>query len=54
MPRMRTAVKGKRDRAILVTLLFHGLRRAELCCLKVGDCQQRQDTGSLRRSAPSR
>ena len=30
-------VKGLRDRAILSILLHHGLRRAELCCLKVGD-----------------
>ena len=33
---------GKRDRAMLATLLFHGLRRAELCSLKVGDRQQRK------------
>jgi len=32
---------GKRDRALLATLLFHGLRRAELCSLNVGDRQQR-------------
>jgi integrase/recombinase XerD len=30
-------IKGKRDRAILSTLLFHALRRAELCKLKVKD-----------------
>lgn len=30
-------LKGLRDRAILVTLLFHGLRRDELCKLKVAD-----------------
>ena len=24
-------LKGKRDRAILATLLYHGLRREELC-----------------------
>lgn len=34
--------KGIRDRAILSTLLFHGLRRAELCSLKVGDMQSRR------------
>lgn len=39
---------GKRDRAILATLLFHGLRRAELCALKVGDRQQRRGTAHLR------
>jgi len=42
------SLKGKRDRAILATLLFHGLRRAELCSLKVGDRQQRQGTAFLR------
>jgi site-specific recombinase XerD len=30
-------LKGKRDRAILATLLYHGLRCEELCTLKVGD-----------------
>jgi integrase/recombinase XerD len=30
-------VKSRRDRAILSTLLFHGLRREELCKLKVKD-----------------
>jgi integrase len=35
-------LKGKRDRAILSTLLFHGLRRAELCALKVRDITQRR------------
>jgi integrase/recombinase XerD len=30
-------VKNKRDRAILSTLLFHGLRRDELCKLKIKD-----------------
>src|SRR3954471_24454984 len=30
-------VRGKRDRAILSTLLFHALRRDELCKLKVRD-----------------
>jgi site-specific recombinase XerD len=32
-------VKGKRDRAILSTLLFHALRRNELCKLKVRDAR---------------
>jgi integrase/recombinase XerD len=31
------SVRGKRDRAILSTLLFHALRREELCKLKVRD-----------------
>ena len=35
-------VKGLRDRAILSILLFHGLRRAELCSLCVGDVQSRR------------
>jgi integrase/recombinase XerD len=30
-------VKEKRDRAILSTLLFHALRRGELCKLKIKD-----------------
>jgi len=34
-------LKGKRDRAILATLLYHGLRRQELCDLKVKDYQRR-------------
>jgi site-specific recombinase XerD len=33
-------VKEKRDRAILSTLLFHALRREELCKLKVKDFRQ--------------
>lgn len=32
-------LKGKRDRAILATLLYHALRREELCRLKVKDCK---------------
>ncbi|MEM8950689.1 MAG: tyrosine-type recombinase/integrase [Pseudomonadota bacterium] len=39
---------GKRDRAMLATLLFHGLRRAELCALKVNDRQQRRGAAHLR------
>ena len=37
-----TTLKGLRDRAILSALLFHGLRRAELCSLAVGDLQSRR------------
>lgn len=37
-----TTLKGFRDRAILSALLFHGLRRAELCGLAVGDLQSRR------------
>jgi integrase/recombinase XerD len=35
-------LKGMRDRAILATLLYHGLRREELCKLRVRDLQQRE------------
>ena len=35
-------LQGLRDRAVLSTLLYHGLRRAELCMLTVGDLQQRR------------
>ena len=35
-------LKGIRDRAILATLAYHGLRREELCSLKVKDMHQRQ------------
>jgi integrase/recombinase XerD len=34
-------LKGTRDRAILATLLFHGIRREELCKLTVQDYQRR-------------
>ena len=37
--RRPTRIKSKRDRAILSTLLFHALRREELCKLKVKDAQ---------------
>jgi integrase/recombinase XerD len=35
-------LKGVRDRAILACLLYHGLRREELCALRVKDMQTRQ------------
>jgi integrase/recombinase XerD len=35
-------LKGQRDRAILATLLYHGVRREELCRLRVRDLQQRE------------
>jgi len=41
-------LKGKRDRAILATLLYHGLRREELCKLRVRDVQQRDGVLQLR------
>ena len=33
----KETIKAKRDRAILSTLLYHALRREELCKLKVSD-----------------
>src|SRR5918996_129476 len=41
-------LKGKRDRAILSTLLYHGLRREELCLLKVRDLTARRGVQHLR------
>lgn len=41
-------IKGRRDRAILATLLFHGLRRAELCALRVQDLTGREGIPHLR------
>ena len=35
------SLKAKRDRAILATLAYHGMRREELCKLKVQDLQRR-------------
>jgi integrase/recombinase XerD len=35
-------LKGVRDRAILATLLYHGIRREELCSLKIKDIQSRE------------
>ena len=35
-------LKGVRDRAILATLLYHGIRREELCLLRLRDMQSRQ------------
>jgi site-specific recombinase XerD len=37
-----TTLKGKRDRALLSVLLYHGLRREELCQLKVRDIHARR------------
>src|SRR5262249_5313635 len=38
----RDTLKGKRDRAILAVLLFHAVRRAELCDLRVKDYGDRE------------
>jgi integrase/recombinase XerD len=35
-------LKGVRDRTILTTLLYHGMRREELCGLRVHAMQSRQ------------
>ncbi len=43
-----TTLKGKRDRAILATLLYHGIRREELCTLRVKDLENRQGVAHLR------
>ena len=40
-------LKGKRDRAILATLLYHGLRREKLCRLQVKDLHQRSGVKHL-------
>lgn len=40
--------QGKRDRAILATLLYHGLRCEELCTLTVGSIHQREGVPHLR------
>ena len=41
-------LKGLRDRAILVTLLYHGMRREDLCCLRLRDIQDRQGVKHFR------
>lgn len=41
-------LKGVRDRAILATLLYHGLRRAEVCALRVRDVHQRDGVPHFR------
>src|SRR5262245_33661684 len=41
-------LKSTRDRAILATLLYHGLRCEELCTLKVGDIHQREGVPHIR------
>lgn len=41
-------LKGVRDRAILAVLLYHGIRREELCLLRLRDVQSRQGVMHLR------
>ena len=43
-----STLKGQRDRALLSMLLFHGLRREELCSLKVEDLHSRRGIAHLR------
>lgn len=43
-----STIQGLRDRAILATLLYHGLRRAELCTLQLADIQERRGVRHLR------
>ena len=43
-----STLRGLRDRAILATLLYHGLRRAELCALHLVDLQERCGVRHLR------
>ena len=43
-----TTLKGKRDRAMLSALLYHGLRREELVSLRVKDITQRRGVQHLR------
>lgn len=40
-------LQGLRDHAILATLLYHGLRRAELCALRLVDVQERRGVRHL-------
>jgi site-specific recombinase XerD len=42
------SIKAKRDRAILSTLLYHGVRREELCSLRVRDVTLRRGVPHLR------
>jgi integrase/recombinase XerD len=37
-----------RDRAILATLLYHGIRREELCLLRLKDLQSREGVTHFR------
>jgi integrase/recombinase XerD len=41
-------LKGARDRAILATLLYHGMRREELCLLRLRDIQSREGVPHFR------
>lgn len=43
-----STLRGLRDRAMLATFLYHGLRRAELCTLHLADLQDRRGVRHLR------
>jgi integrase/recombinase XerD len=43
-----TTLKGKRDRAVLATFLFHGLRSSELAALGTRDVEERRGVKFLR------
>ena len=45
----RRTLQGKRDYAILLTLLTTGLRKAELCGLKIGDLKTYRNQGVIGR-----
>lgn len=42
------SIKLRRDKALLSALLFHALRREELCLLKVGDIEERRGVKHLK------
>jgi integrase/recombinase XerD len=44
----KDTLKGMRDRAILATLLYHGIRREELCKLCVRDMETREGVKHFR------
>ena len=47
-------LKGTRDRAILATLLYHGIRREELCLLLLRDLQSRPGRHAFPRQGQAR
>jgi integrase len=48
-PPNEKSLKGLRDRALLATLLYHGLRREELCRLRIKDIHPRRGVPHLNR-----
>lgn len=41
-------LKGVRDGAVIATLLYHGMRREELCTVRAPDMQSRQGVAHFR------